>query len=86
MSEFVGDDHGDSLFVSGGGYDWVVQQGRLPVCDQTPVFHCPGVEVRQRDLIWRGEDKDIRKTESKQVSYKRCPKTHRECTYSRCAE
>lgn len=55
VCEFMGDYSCNSLFVSSGGHDGVVEQGRLPVCDQTPVLHCPSIEVRQSDLIWGGQ-------------------------------
>lgn len=48
----MSDDGYDSLLVSGGGYDGVVEQGGLPVCDQTPVLHRPSMEVWQGNLIW----------------------------------
>lgn len=55
MCEFMGDYSCNSLFVSSGGYDGVIEQGGLPVCDQTPVLHCPSTEVRQSNLIWGGQ-------------------------------
>lgn len=48
----MSDDGCDSLLVSGGGHDGVIEKGSLPVCDQTPVLHRPGVEVWQGNLIW----------------------------------
>lgn len=55
VCEFMGDYSCYSLFVSSGGHDGVVEQGCLPVCDQTPVLHRPSIEVRQSDLIWGGQ-------------------------------
>ena len=54
MGELVGDDGEHPLLVAGGGGDGVVQQGRLPVGDQPPVFHRPRVEVGQGYLVWVG--------------------------------
>lgn len=54
MCEFMGDYSCNSLFVPSGGSEGVVEQRRLPVCDQTPVLHRPGAEVRQSNLIWGG--------------------------------
>lgn len=33
VCEFMGDDNCNALFVSGGGYNGVVEQSGLPVCD-----------------------------------------------------
>ena len=47
----MGDNRGDILLVLDGGEGGVVQQGRLPVCDQAPVLHGASGEVRQRNLV-----------------------------------
>lgn len=55
MCEFMGNYKCNSLFVPSGGSERVVEQRRLPVRDQTPVLHCPSMEVRQSNLIWGGQ-------------------------------
>lgn len=57
VCKFMGDYSCNSLLVSSRGSERVVEQRRLPVCDQTPVLHRTGMEVRQSNLIWRKERK-----------------------------
>lgn len=51
----MSDDRRDSLLDPNGGNEGVVEQRRLPVRDQAPVLHRPGVKVRQSYLVYRGE-------------------------------
>ena len=50
----MGDDLGDPLFPRGRGLLRVVQNGRHPVGDQTPVLHSPSSEVRDSDHVCGG--------------------------------
>lgn len=53
VCEFMSDDRRDSLLDPNGGNEGVVEQRRLPVRDQAPVLHRPGVKVRQSYLVYR---------------------------------
>lgn len=51
MGKFMSNDGGNPLLVPIGGEAGVVEQGCLPVSDQTPVLHGSCVKVWQGNLV-----------------------------------
>lgn len=59
MGQFVGDHAGDPMPALRGRTVLVVEKGRFPVCDESPVFHGSCAEIRNRDHVlfreWVGQ-------------------------------
>lgn len=52
VSKLVSYDNNNSLFVAFWWHHRIVQHGRLPVGDQSPVLHGPRSKVRDSNHVW----------------------------------